>query len=99
MIERRGWGLAVLGLALCLGSAAARAEEGEAEAPLPFVDIHAFGSQGFILTTGNEYLVPDSKRGSFQVSEVGLNVSKQLSDRFRFGVQFFAQNFGFAGNY
>ena len=30
---------------------------------------------------------------------MGLNVSKQLTDRFRFGVQFFAQNFGPAGNY
>ena len=98
MIGRRQWP-ALLGVALSLGSAAARADEAEPEAPLPFVDIHAFGSQGFILTTGNEYLNDDSKRGSFRFTEVGLNVSKQLTDRLSFGVQIFAQNVGPAGSY
>ncbi|HEY0706919.1 MAG TPA: hypothetical protein VGG33_08985, partial [Polyangia bacterium] len=62
-------------------------------------DVHGFGAQGFLLSTGNEYLVPDSKRGSFQMSEVGLNLSKNLTERLRFGVQFFAQNFGNSGSY
>jgi hypothetical protein len=52
----------------------ARADGGGSDAGLPSVDIHGFGSQGFILSTGNEYLVADSKRGSFQLSEVGLNL-------------------------
>jgi len=63
------------------------------------MDVHGFASQGFLVTTGNEYLVTESKKGSFQLSEVGLNFSKDLTDRLRFGTQFFAQNFGGAGNY
>ena len=62
-------------------------------------DVHGFGSQGFMLTTGNDYLVADSKRGSFQVSEAGLNLSKDLTSKLRFGIQFFAQNFGASGDY
>jgi hypothetical protein len=98
--RRRGAKL-VLGLAaaavLGLRGAALRAEVTDA-GPLS-LEVHGFGSQGFILTTGNEYLVTDSKRGSFQLSEVGLNLSKDLTERLRFGVQAFAQNFGGAGDY
>ncbi|HXI60650.1 MAG TPA: hypothetical protein VNO55_31530 [Polyangia bacterium] len=63
------------------------------------VDIHAFASQGFILTTGNDYIVADTKHGSFQFSEVGLNVTKEITDRLRLGVQAFAQNLGLGGNF
>jgi hypothetical protein len=77
----------------------ARADPASPDTSLLSVDVHGFGSQGFVLTTGNDYLVPDSKRGSFQLSEVGINFSKQLTETLRFGVQFFAQNFGGAGNY
>jgi hypothetical protein len=65
----------------------------------PGDSVHGFASQGFVLTTGNEYLVTDSKRGSFQLSEVGVNYSRELTQRLRFGVQLFAQNSGFAGNW
>lgn len=69
------------------------------EAPSPALEVHGFGSQGFLVTTGNDYLVTDSRNGSFQLSEVGLNVSKELTERLSFGTQLFAQNFGGAGNY
>lgn len=86
----------VVGLALT--AAAARADV-DAE-PVHFgLEAHGFASQGFLVTTGNEYLVPDSKRGSFQLSEVGLNFSKTLTDNLHFGVQFFAKNFSAAGSY
>lgn len=78
--------------------AAAAADEPVADTGLLSLEPHGFASQGFILNTGN-YLVADSTRGSFQFSELGLNFSKELADKLRFGVQFFAQNFGPTGNY
>src|SRR6185295_7708513 len=96
--RRRGVVVAAMVL-LAAGAGPAAAESGEGEEPFLGLEAHGFASQGYLLTTGNEYLVTDSKRGSFQVSEVGLNFSRELTNRLRFGVQFLAQNFGAAGNY
>lgn len=62
------------------------------------VDVHGFVSQGFILSTGNNYLA-ESKRGSFEFNEVGINFSKGLGDRLRVGMQLFARDLGAVGNY
>ncbi|HEX4337157.1 MAG TPA: hypothetical protein VH062_14665 [Polyangiaceae bacterium] len=62
------------------------------------IAIHGFASQGFIKTTKNDYLA-DSKRGSFEFTEVGINFTKDLTDRLRVGVQLFARNLGPIGNY
>jgi hypothetical protein len=64
----------------------------------PVVDVHAFVSQGFIKTTANNYLA-ESERGSFEFTEVGINFTKQMSDKFRLGIQFFARDIGPIGNY
>jgi hypothetical protein len=72
------------------------------ESPTPetsVVTIHGFASQGFILTTGNDYIAPDTTHGSFQLTEVGLNLTKQLTNNLRFGIQAFAQNFALGGNF
>ncbi|HWW82456.1 MAG TPA: hypothetical protein VNZ26_02575 [Vicinamibacterales bacterium] len=66
----------------------------------PFsVEVHAFAGQGFIVTTGSNYLDPDTKHGSFQLSDVGVNFTKNLVDKLRVGIQLFAQYFGPTGNY
>jgi hypothetical protein len=62
------------------------------------VDVHGFVSQGFILSTGNNYLA-ESKRGSFEFNEAGINFSKGLGDRLRVGMQFFVRDLGAVGNY
>jgi hypothetical protein len=90
-----------LSLALAaLGSAPVAAQQSDSTAlgEEPFVDIHGFVSQGFMLSTGNNYLAK-SKRGSFEFSEVGLNVTKNLTDRLRVGMQLFARDLGPLGNY
>jgi hypothetical protein len=73
-----------------------------AELALPLgpeaVQVHGFVSQGFIKSTGNDYLA-NSKRGSFEFSELGINFTSQLTDRLRFGVQLFAHDLGPIGNY
>jgi len=63
------------------------------------VEIHGFASQGFILTTGNDYLAPDTTRGSFQFSEVGINFATEFTDKVAIGVQAFAQNIGASQNF
>ena len=63
------------------------------------VETHAFVSQGFILTKSNNYLDQGTTQGSFQFSEVGVNLTKSITDRFRVGVQLFAQDLGPSGNY
>jgi len=87
----------LLALAAMAPSAAAT-DIGAADDPLS-LKVHGFVSQGAILTTKNDYLVQDSTSGSFQLSEMGLNVTKSLTDKVRVGMQLFAQNFGWGGNY
>jgi hypothetical protein len=72
-------------------------------APVPEVDplalqVHGFVSQGFLVTTDNNYLA-ESERGSFEFTEVGLNFTQPLSDELRVGVQLFARDLGPLGNY
>jgi hypothetical protein len=62
------------------------------------LEAHGFVGQGAIKSTGNNYLV-DSKRGSLEFSEVGLNFTAQLTERLRLGVQFFARKLGASGNF
>src|SRR5258708_35984070 len=78
--------LPVLGLAVGADTAAA-------------VEVHAFASQGFILTRDNNYLANKTTNGSFQFSEVGINFTKSVTDKLRVGVQLFAQDLGPTGNY
>lgn len=57
------------------------------------VDIHGFISQGYLKTTDNNFIA-DSKDGTFEFNEIGINFSNKLSDRMRFSVQLFARDFG-----
>jgi hypothetical protein len=63
------------------------------------VEVHAFVSQGFIKSIRNNYIVDQSKRGSFDLTEVGINFTKAVTDRLRLGVQFFGGGFVTGGAY
>src|ERR1041384_1788501 len=63
------------------------------------VEMHGFVSQGAIKTTGNNYLVANSKRGSVEFAEIGANFSGQLTDRLRVGFQLFASKLGSNGTF
>jgi hypothetical protein len=65
--------------------------------PLP-VDIHAFVSQGFMVSTNNNYLAY-SRRGSFEFTEVGLNLTRSITDDLSVGMQLFMRDLGPIGNY
>ena len=82
-------------LCLLLGTRSATAEDEPSS-----VQIHGFVSQGYIKTTRNNYLGPSArKQGNFEFSEVGINVTKQIGDKLRVGIQLFAHDLGPLGNY
>jgi len=83
---------------LCCFAFCARRTSAQEEATA--VQIHGFVSQGYVKTTRNDYLGPSArKQGHFEFSEVGLNVTKQISDKLRVGAQIFAHDLGPLGNY
>jgi hypothetical protein len=97
----RGTGLRAWALVLAAVLAAPRAiagDLGSIDEPAP-VEVHAFVSQGFMLTKGANYLASKSKQGSFQLSEGGINFTKNVTEKLRAGVQLFAHVLGRTGNY
>lgn len=62
------------------------------------VQVHGFASQGFLYTSDNNYLA-DTEDGSFEFAEAGVNVTKQLTERLRMGIQLFARDLGPLGDY
>ncbi len=65
--------------------------------PFGKIDIHGFISQGYIHSTGNNW-IEDSRDGSFAFNELAINLSTQLTDRLRAGVQLFSRDYGDTGN-
>ncbi len=55
--------------------------------------IHGFASQGFILTSENQFF-GDSQNGSFRFSELGLNTSIQFTPDFQFAAQALSRQAG-----
>ncbi len=78
--------------------AAALDEERHDDSPLLGLVLHGFVSQGAFKSTANNYL-GSSKRGSFAFTEVGLNVTRSLTDQLSAGVQFFARFLGSIGGF
>jgi hypothetical protein len=62
------------------------------------LQIHGFVTQGGFVSTANDYL-GKSSRGSLELFEAGLNVSKEVADRLRVGMQLFSRDVGKLGNY
>ena len=91
----RFWAAAASCLLALVCSAPARAGDGAWSLP---VDVHGFVSQGYFITTDNNYLAR-SERGTFEFNEVGLNFTKSITDDLRVGMQLFARDLGPIGNY
>ncbi|MBC7052098.1 hypothetical protein G6O46_24120, partial [Salmonella enterica subsp. enterica serovar Enteritidis] len=62
------------------------------------VAVHGFVSPGFIASTGNNYLA-NTKGGTFEFTEVGINFTMPLTDKLRAGMQIFARDLGRVGKY
>lgn len=63
------------------------------------VQIHSFASQGFAYSNQNNYLTMPTSRGSFEMTDGGLNASIRLTDRFRMGAQVYVRNIGNLGDW
>jgi hypothetical protein len=92
-------GAALLSAAATFVAPSARAELLDDDADPAAVDVHAFVSQGFLVTQNANWLARDSTKGSAQFSEAGINFTKSVTDRLRVGVQLFARILGPQGNY
>lgn len=66
---------------------------------LPPITVHGLASQGYLLSSDYNYLANDTKNGSFQFSELGLNVSMNPFPRTRIAVQGFDFDVGNVGQY
>lgn len=60
------------------------------------IDIHGFISQGYLKTDENNYMT-DTKDGSFQFNEMGINFGTWVASGLRVGMQFFARDMGDIG--
>jgi len=57
---------------------------------LPELQIHGFASEGGFVSTANDY-IGDSSQGDLHFFEAGLNVSTEVADRLRVGLQLFGR--------
>lgn len=62
------------------------------------LQIRGFVSQGFMKSDDYNWLANDSMNGTYEFAEYGLNVSKQIDEKLRVGMQLFARDLGNLGN-
>ncbi len=63
------------------------------------IQLNGFISQGYLLSTENDFIPESAKNGSFEFSELGLTFSVDVSKKLRLGFQVLARDFGPIGNH
>ncbi len=63
------------------------------------IQLNGFISQGYLLSTRNDFIPESAKNGSFEFSELGLIFSVDVSKKLRLGFQVLARDFGPIGNH
>jgi hypothetical protein len=63
------------------------------------VQAHGFANQGFVYTNQNNWLTMNTTAGSFQFSDMGFNLSSQLSPKVTVGGQIYTRNLGQLGGW
>jgi hypothetical protein len=87
-------GLVAIAVALAAPSAFAEADDAPAaDVSYGEVQVHGFVSEGAFWTTSNDY-IGSSADGSLKLFEAGFNLSSEVADRLRVGLQVFARDFG-----
>ena len=83
--------LLIMSLLVCINADTCPAYDGD-------LYLHGFVSQGFFLSTENNYPIPNTITGSAEFNEVALNVYALPLDKLRIGIQFIARDLGDDGN-
>lgn len=68
-------------------------EDSALSSMLAKIQIHGFVSEGGFISTDNDY-IGKSERGSLKLFEAGLNISAQLTDELRVGLQLVSRSVG-----
>lgn len=93
-MHRRMWKWAVIGLCVAqIGQAQ------EFKVANRSVQVHGFFSQGFVYTDHNNWLTMNTSQGSGAMTDMGLNLSSQLTDKLRVGAQIYDRNLGQLGQW
>jgi len=90
---------AALGAAAACGASAYEVPLTLLSTNAPPIEVHGLASQGYLLSSDYNYLANDTKNGSFQFSEMGLNVSMNPLPHTRIAVQGFDFDVGNVGQY
>ncbi|MFC1569415.1 hypothetical protein ACFL4L_04210 [bacterium] len=62
------------------------------------IEIHGLISQGYILSSDNNYLNMKTPKGSYEMNEAAINFSTNITDRLRGGLQLLSRDLGKVGN-
>ena len=89
--------LKLTGLLACICQVAAQAQDFKVFQR--DVQVHGWVSQGFVYTNENNWLTMNTSSGSGAMTDMGLNVSMQVTDKFRIGAQVYDRNLGKLGQY
>jgi hypothetical protein len=60
---------------------------------------HGFVSQGFAVSSGNNFLTMDSTKGSLALTDAGFNVSTDINEKLRVSAQVYLRNVGRLGGW
>jgi hypothetical protein len=63
------------------------------------VQVHAFASEGFGYSNQNNYLTMDTSSGSAAMTDFGVNIGTNITDKFHVGAQMYDENIGNLGNW
>jgi len=63
------------------------------------MEVHGFGTQGFLYTNTNNWLTTNSSQGSIAFTDMGLNAGMQLRSNLRIGGQVYLRNLGQLGQW
>jgi len=61
------------------------------------IQVHGFFTQGYALSNQNNYLTMDTRKGTFQMTDGGLNLSWKINSKLRVGVQVYDRYIGELG--
>lgn len=65
---------------------------------MPKVTVNGFVSQGYLKSNNNNFLSPDSMKGTTQFTEAGLVISSEVTDKLHIGMSLLSRDLGNVGN-